>query len=82
MDKAIIKNNTRLHVGRRYDSMEGIGGVESGTETESDSGNKTDELLPTNIDPDYYLNINHFSPPTPVRMTYQKLFRGSLICYL
>ena len=35
--------NARLKGFRRYDSMEGIGRVESGTETESETGVRTEE---------------------------------------
>ena len=34
-------SHRRLHGCRRYDSMDGIGRVESGTETESDAGKLT-----------------------------------------
>ena len=35
----------RLHGCRRYDSMDGIGRVESGTETESNAGAVTEEQI-------------------------------------
>ena len=35
----------RLHGCRRYDSMDGIGRVESGTETESNAGVVTEEQI-------------------------------------
>ena len=52
MQEAIIESNAgnsyrgstprRLHGSKRYDSTEGIGRVESGTETENDSGDKVE----------------------------------------
>ena len=38
--------DVRLNGFRRYDSKEGIGRVESGTETESNAGAITEEQLP------------------------------------
>ena len=41
--------NARLHGCRRYDFMEGIGRVESGTETESNAGAVAEEQI--SVDP-------------------------------
>ena len=45
MSGSIVENNARLRGCRRYDSMEGIGRGESGTETENDSGDKVEKQL-------------------------------------
>ena len=45
MQEAIVESNAgRLHGSKWYDSTEGIGRVESGTETEDDSGDKVEQF--------------------------------------